>query len=133
MRQEGSRFVLRPTRMRPRSRRTAFALAAAAACAAGAALLGARRVDALLAAVPALLPIAWWSLPPPTRRQLLVRQLPVLALAASGGGIALAANQAAKLGAPLPWLGGLRFGGYLLLWCLALRLLHIGLQAAARR
>ncbi|HEX6813998.1 MAG TPA: alpha/beta fold hydrolase [Planctomycetota bacterium] len=119
--------------MRPPPRRTAFAVAAAAACFAGAALLGARRVDAVLAAIPALLPIAWWNLSPLAQRHLLVRQLPVLVLAASGGGIVLAANQAALLGAPVPWLGGLRFGGYLLLWCLALRLLHMGLQAAARR
>src|SRR5678815_5844215 len=107
--------------MRSSQCRSQLSVAAAAASVVCAALSGARPVDAVLSAVPALLLLVWPRLPPAERVRLLAVQLPVLAVAAVVGGVALGANQAAALGAPVPWLGGLRFGGYLLLWCVGLR------------
>ncbi|HLQ38404.1 MAG TPA: hypothetical protein VK348_11420, partial [Planctomycetota bacterium] len=95
--------------------------------------LGAGPVDAVLLSVPLLLP--WWcgALPPRQRQRLLRLELPVLAAFAAAVGVAMAASNARLVGASVPWRSGFVFGGYVLLWVVALRLARDGLRHLAMR
>ncbi|MCU0864160.1 MAG: alpha/beta hydrolase [Planctomycetes bacterium] len=101
------------------ARRTAPWLLLALAIAA-AARLGCRPVDVLLGAIPALCIPALRTLPPDQRRALLRRRLPALIALTMLAALALGWSNASALAAPMPWASAIRFGGYLLLWILAL-------------
>ena len=102
------------------ARRTAPWLLLALAIAATLALLGCRPVDVLLGAIPALGAPALRMLPIDRRRMLLRRRLPALIALTMLAALALGWSNANALSAPMPWASAVRFGGYLLLWILAL-------------
>ena len=94
--------------------------------------LGASAFDAGLLAVGASAPFAVRRLPAARRRRLLTIELPVLVAACVGLAAAMASST--RVGdAALPWGSICVFAGYVLLWVVALRLLHAGALALAAR
>ncbi len=116
-----------------RTRRQAAIVFAVLVAVAWLLFVGARPIDALLLAMPLAWPSWWRSLPRARRRRLLCVEVPVLVVAALGGGVALAADAAHTLGASLPIGAGLGFGGYVLLWVVALRAVQATVDARILR
>jgi pimeloyl-ACP methyl ester carboxylesterase len=92
-------------------------------------LAGARSGDAMVLALPCLLPALVAALPAARRRRLVRFEGPVLVGLVFAAAFLLAGDLADACGAAMPWLSAARFAALLLGWIVALRLLH----AAARR
>jgi len=89
--------------------------------------------ELVLCAIVPLQPWALRALPPERRRAIALVQTPAILLGTFALAAWMASGMAAMLGGQVPWWRVVRFGIYLALWILALRLVYQGLGAALRR